>query len=205
MRVTAPVDFGVSYVAPFVALFQELYPDVTIDLHLTDRLVDLIEDRYDIAFRIGWLTDSSNLARKLMTFEEIAVASPPTVARLSIRGPNDLEGVPFVLAHAFSGKTDWTFEKPGISKTITTRVVSEMNMVLAMLAYVSEGYCFTILPDILVQKELANGSLKRLLPEWKLRKGGVYTVTPPNRLRSNALQRFLDMVHEKLGTQYSAH
>ncbi len=200
LRITAPVDFGVIYVAPFIAQFHDKYPDVKIDLHLTDNVVDIIEDRYDLAFRIGWLTDSSNLARKLLDYETIAVCSPKTAKRINAKHPQDLNDVPFINSEVFSSQRFWTFERNGKSENVTARVVSEMNINLAIKACVIEGYSYTIFPDFLVQQELNDGRLEHLLPDWSMRKGGVYTVTPPSRIRSNALQRFLDMTYEILGS-----
>ncbi|WP_299211779.1 LysR family transcriptional regulator [uncultured Tateyamaria sp.] len=198
LRITAPVDFGVSYVAPFVARFQDTYPEVTIDLHLTDGLVDIIEDRYDLAFRIGWLSDSSNLARKLLDFEVIAICSPSTERRLNVKDPDDLATAPFVRSTAFAENTEWVFEKNGRRQVLSTHTVSTMNITLAMRTYVAEGFCYTLLPDFLLKEDLKEGRLKQLLPDWSLRAGGVYTVTPPSRVRSNALQRFLDMAHKDI-------
>lgn len=197
LRITAPVDIGISYLAPFAARFQKLYPDVTFEISLTDSLVDIIEDRFDLAFRIGWLSDSANLAKKLGEFEEVAICSPHTYSKLKITEPKDLETVPFLRSQAFSNKTDWTFNKAKKSQTITTENCAEMNITLALKAYVTNAFCYTIIPDFLVHDELRSGTLKRLLPQWSLRKGGIYTVTPPSRVRSNALQKFLDMAHRK--------
>ncbi|WP_299546656.1 LysR family transcriptional regulator [uncultured Tateyamaria sp.] len=198
LRVTAPVDFGVSYVAPFVAKFQETYSEVTVDLHLTDGLIDIIEDRYDVAFRIGWLPDSSNLARKLLDFEVIAICSPSTARGLNVKEPDDLSNVPFVRSDAFPEKMEWMFEKGRQRQTLKTQVVSTMNITLAMRAYVAEGFCYTVLPDFLLRDDLEQGRLTRLLPDWRLRSGGVYTVTPPSHVRSNALRRFLEMAHRTI-------
>lgn len=198
LRITAPVDFGVSYVAPFVARFQDTYPEVTIDLHLTDGLVDIIEDRYDLAFRIGWLSDSSNLARKLLDFEVIAICSPSTERRLNVKNPDDLSTAPFVRSTAFPENTEWVFEKNGRRQVLSTHTVSTMNITLAMRTYVAAGFCYTLLPDFLLKEDLKEGRLKQLLPDWSSRAGGVYTVTPPSRVRSNALQRFLDMAHKDI-------
>ncbi|WP_299742594.1 LysR family transcriptional regulator [uncultured Tateyamaria sp.] len=198
LRITAPVDFGVSYVAPFLAKFQDTYPEVMVHLHLSDGLVDIIEDRFDLAFRIGWLTDSSNLARKLLDFEVITICSPTTAARANIREPEDLSEIPFVQSSVMSGRTEWVFEKDTQSKAVSPNVISEINITLAMVAHVTNGYCYTVLPDFLLKDDLRQGRLKRLLPDWSLMKGGVYTVTPPNRVRSNALKRFLELAHQNI-------
>ena len=197
LRITAPVDFGVTYLSPFIAKFQEIYPDVTFEISLTDRMVDIIEDRYDLAFRIGWLSDSANLAKKLGDFEEVAVCSPTTYSKINIKAPSDLESVPFLRSQVFSDKKDWTFSNGKKSETVTIQLAAEMSITLALKAYVMNGYCFTILPNFLAQQEIRQGTLIRILPEWVLRKGGIYTVTPPSRVRSNALERFLEMAHQK--------
>lgn len=197
LRITASVDFGVSFVAPYVARFQERYPDVKVDLVLTDSVVDIIEDRYDLAFRIGWLTDSSNLARKLLDFKEVAVCSPKTATKIKAKHPQDLTNIPFIRNQVFLGKTEWVFERDGDTQAVTTRVMSDMNITLAIKSCVIDGACYSIFPDFLVQEELNSGELQRLLPDWKMREGGVYTVTPPSRVRSNALQRFLDTIYEQ--------
>ena len=199
LRVTAPVDYGVSHVAPFVARFQEAYPDVAVDLFLNDMRIDLIEERYDVGFRIGWLKDSSNLAKKLRDFEEIPVCTPQTRDKIAAKVPQDLVDVPFVLSHALEGRADWTFTKGGQSETITVNGMAQVNITLAIRAYLMQGTAFSIVPDFMVEDDLATGQLVRLMPEWSLRKGGVFTVTPPGNVRSNALKRFLEMGHTVIG------
>lgn len=198
LRITAPVDFGVSYVAPFAARFQGAYPDVRIDLNLADSPADIIEDRFDLAFRIGQLSDSSNRARKLIGFEEIAVCSPASAALFDTNWPSNLTGAPFVRSQAFANKTEWVFEKEGDQSMVSPKIVAETNNTLAIRAYVKTGVCFTVLPDFLVRDDLKEASLVRLFPNWSLRKGGIYAMTPPNRVRSNALQRFLDLADRDL-------
>lgn len=197
LRITSPVDFGVSYLSPFVARFQTLYPDVTFELSFRDSIVDIIEDRFDLAFRIGWLTDSANLAKKLGDWQEIAICSPQTYEQLNVHSPKDLEHIPFARSHVFSGKSEWTFNSGKKSQSIDISLAVELNVTLALKTYVTAGFCFTILPDFLVRRDLQQGSLVRILPDWQLRNGSVYTVTQANRIRSNALRLFLDMVHRK--------
>ncbi|WP_342076991.1 LysR family transcriptional regulator [Yoonia sp. SS1-5] len=199
IRVTAPVDYGVSHVAPFVARFQQVYPDVTVDLFLNDMRVDLIEERYDVGFRIGWLKDSSNLARKLRDFEEVAVCTPRTRDKIGAISPRDLIDVPFVLSHALDGQAEWTFSKVDQTETITVNGVTQLNITLAMRAYLMESTAFSVLPDFMVEDDLAEGRLVQLLPDWSMRKGGIFTVTPPGQVRSNALKRFLEMGHTEVG------
>ncbi len=199
LRITAPVDYGVSHVAPFVARFRETYSDVMVDLHLTDSCIDIIEERYDLAIRIGWLKDSSNLARKLQSFDAIPVCTPQTFEQARPEKPEDLAKLPFAQSHSLDGKLEWAFHRAEEIQVVPINVVLETNITMAIRAFIMEGSAFTILPDILVQKELAAGDLIRLVPSWSLSSGGIYTVTPPGRVRSNALQRFLELAHSKAG------
>lgn len=199
LRITAPVDFGIAFVAPFAARFRETYPEVNIDLQVSDDRVDIIEERYDVAFRVGWLADSSNLARKLLEFEEIPICSPDTFAKARIERPSDLSPLPFVRTKALAGVEEWVFTKGAEKDSMTANIVAEVNNTLAIRAFVTGCLSYTILPDFLLRDELAAGRLKRLVPDWFLRKGGVYTVTPPGRVRSNALQRFLELAHSEFG------
>lgn len=199
LRITAPVDFGLSHVAPFVARYSDRYPAVEFDLHLGDETLDLIEDRFDLAFRVGWLTISSNLARKLQDFEEIPVCAPETLSSLSLEAPEDLRGLPFIASRAITDRRSWRFARGTEVRTIDLKSHSVMNITIAIRTAVMAGRGFTILPDFLVQDDLSEGRLVRLLPDWSLRKGGVYTVTAPGHVRSSALRTFLSLAHRELG------
>ncbi|SLN35198.1 DNA-binding transcriptional activator GcvA [Roseovarius gaetbuli] len=195
LRIAASVDYGITFVAPFAACFRETYPEVTIDLQLSDERIHIIEGRFDLSFRVGWLAESSNLARKLLDFEEIAVCLAETFAKAKVETPADLSVLPFVRAKVFAGKSEWTFTKGDKSGTAKALIISEMNNTLAMRAFVAECQAYAVLPDFLLKEDLAAGRLKQFVPDWALRKGGVSTVTPPGRVRSNALRRFLELAH----------
>ncbi len=197
LRITAPVDYGLIHVAPLVARFCETYPDVEIDLVLADEQMDLIESRFDLAFRVGWLQESSNLARKLHDFEEIAVATPATLQRFPIREPEDLHTILFIANSAFAGLTKWVFTRGTETRSVPLRIGSTMNVTFAVKTAIANSAAFAILPDFLTETDLASGRLQRLLPDWSLRRGGIYTVTAPGRIRNNALRAFLSMAFRK--------
>lgn len=199
LRIAAPVDYGIAFVAPFAARFREIYPEVTIDLTLDDERTNIIEGRFDLTFRVGWLSDSSNLARRLLDFEEIAVCAPATFQKAGVRSPADLSALPFVSSKALAGKRVWEFTKGDISEVAQPVTVAEISNTLAIRAFVTESYSYTIMPDFMLREDIAQGRLKRLVPDWSQRRGGVYTVTPPGRVRSNALQKFIDLAHRQKG------
>lgn len=193
LRVTAPVDYGITRVAPLIARYRSLYPQVELDLFLTDEKLDIIQQRYDVAFRVGWLKDSGNLVRKLQDFEEIIVCSPETLLKHSVVTPEDLAEIPFVANSSIADIPQWTFSRDKTTRLVTLNAACIMNITLAIRAAIAQGMGFTILPDFLAEDDIAADKLVRLLPEWSLRKGGVYTVTAPGRVRSNALSAFLEL------------
>lgn len=197
LRITAPVDYGIGHVASMVARFRERYPRVIVELDLGDERTDVVQQRYDLAFRIGWLKDSSNRARKLRSFREIAVCTPATLARQSIEVPKDLATLPFIANGALDGEAQWTFQQGKKRRSVTMQTAMTMNITLAIREALLTGGGFAIFPDVLVQKDIEAGRLVRLLPHWTLREGGIYAVTPPGRLRSSAVRTFLDMVQNE--------
>lgn len=198
LRITAPVDFGISHVAPFIARFQERFPKVAIDLVLSDTRIDLVRERFDLGFRIGWLEDSSNRARKLRDFEEVLVCSPKTRDLLNLKCPTDLSCATYVANSVLQNTTEWTFTKGQDVEKVTLSPRAHLNATLAIRAYLKESCAFSMLPNFTIENEFADGSLVRLLPEWSLRTGGVFTVTPPTKVRSNALKRLLELVHSQM-------
>lgn len=194
LRITAPIDYGISTVTPLVSRFLDEHPEVRVELALSDEQVDLIAQRFDLAFRAGWLTDSSNLARKLATFHEIAVASPELAGGRSISDPNDLEELPFVANSALGSPTRWTFRRGRQRRDVQLRAALTVNNTAAIRHSLLSSAAFAVLPDFSVAGDLASGRLRKVAPAWSLRTGSIYTVCPPGRTRGRALQEFLEYV-----------
>lgn len=199
VRVTAPVGFGVTYIAPLVAQFCERFPRVNIELVLNDEPLDIVENRYDIAFRVGWLKESSNICQKIKDFGELVVCSPQTLSQFEIECPEDLVKLPHIASRAFAAPTKWVFKRGKIIRTVELHVAMSANITLAVLESTIAGTCFAILPDYVAANDIKSGRLVRMLPEWSLRTGGVYTVCPPNRLQASAVREFLHLIHKEFG------
>jgi DNA-binding transcriptional LysR family regulator len=181
------------------------YPEVTIELHLSDAIVDLIGDGYDAAIRIGALPDSSLVARRLCDSQRYLVGSP---AYLKEHGrPNH----PLQLAdHACLGYTyaigpeTWRFTtKDGKSASVRPSGPLRVNNGDAMMPALIAGIGVGVLPEFIVREALADGRLQRLLPEWTLASGAVYWLTPPGGPRPKRVDILRDFLMSKLSSPES--
>lgn len=197
IRISATVDYGTSQLSSVVTKFSSDFPQIEIDLVLNDGLVDLVEDRFDLAIRVGWLKDSSNLARKLGNFREVAIVDSQTAVNWGATHPKDLENKRYI---TFSGVDDLkrTFTSETDSCTVRFQSNLKINITSAVLESVMLGECFGIVPEFIVKEALAAGRVVELLPHWKLRSGGIYVVCPPSRLRTRAVDLFLSRLVEEL-------
>jgi DNA-binding transcriptional LysR family regulator len=201
IRITSPIDFGVFQLSSFVAKFCQKYPKVEIELNLNDEILDIVSQRYDLSFRIGWLSDSTNRARKLGNFREVAVCSTHSAKIWSLSKPQELQQLPFVAYYGIDNSAR-VFTHKSDNQTIKTRTEVHLrsnltvNVTSALRKAILESNYFGILPDFTVQEDLDQGDLVQLLPDWQLREGGIYIVTPPSRLRSQSIQLFIDELVE---------
>lgn len=205
LRIAAPVDFGTSYIAPLISRFCAVNPAVEINLSLSDMRLDMIEQRCDLAFRMGELVNSSNLSHKLGSFSDIAVCSPKFLSKNKIAKPEDLQFQPFIANQALENPTSWSFRHGGRTSKVEMRPAFTTNNSMAIREAVIAGHCFAILPDFLVSKNIAAKQLVRLLPRWALRTGGIYVVSPPGRMKANVARTFLDLVYSKFRSYPLSH
>jgi DNA-binding transcriptional LysR family regulator len=182
VRLTAPMSFGMRAVAPLLPAFLARYPDITIDVHLTDATVDLIAEGFDIALRIGILPDSSLRARRLRPIPRCAVAAP---AYLDRRGrpahPNDLHAHD-CFGYAYLQTRDvWTFiHDNGEQVLVRPTGPLRINNADALLPTLIAGLGIAVIPDFMIQQELASGLLEVVLPAWRRSDGHLYLLTPPH-------------------------
>ena len=202
VRLAVPMSFGVLHVAPLIAEFLAAYPEVTIELNLSDAIIDLIGEGYDAAIRIGTLPDSSLVARRLCDSQRYLVGSP---AYLKEHGrPNH----PLQLAdHACLGYTyaigpeTWRFTtKDGKSASVRPSGPLRVNNGDAMMPALIAGIGLGVLPEFIVREALADGRLQRLLPEWTLASGAVYWLTPPGGPRPKRVDILRDFLMSKLSS-----
>lgn len=200
VRVAAPQSFGVRAVAPLLPDFFAAYPQVSIDLQLSDTVVDLIGEGFDLALRIALLPDSSLVARRIADVHHVFVASP---AYLETHGrpthPAQLAERPcFVYTNVANPRT-WTF-KNGRGEEASVRVKGPLvtNSGEAMLAGALAGRGIAALPDFLVREALADGRLVALLADWPAPPAGLHLVMPPGGPRPARVEVLIDFLAREL-------
>lgn len=200
VRLGAPMSFGLKRVAPILADFMALHPAIVIDLHLSDERIDLVESGLDATLRIAAMPDSSLRARRLCDVVGYHVASPGYLQRKGRpMHPSDLSDHDCLLYTNLSNPETWRFSRPG-GETVAVQPHPRMmsNSGDAMLAALRAGIGIAILPDFIVEDDLAAGTLEAILADWRGPPLGLHLVTPPSRLRSARVEACLDYLAKGL-------
>lgn len=197
LRITAPVSFGTEALVPALPDYLALYPEVSIELALCDRVVDLVEEGYEAAIRIGQLPDSALIARSLAAYKLMICASPDYLAR---RGtptkPEDLlrheclSFSPAALAH-------WRLEDTSGSSSVAVSGRLQVNNGQALRVAALHGLGIVLQPAILLQADVQAGRLLQLFPTHELPSRPMSVVYLPDRYRSPKLRSFVDFLVDR--------
>jgi len=194
VRISAPLSFGISYLATALPGFMADYPDVTLDLSLSDRQVDLVADGFDLAIRIARLEDSSLLARRLCMVRLLLVASP---AYLEARGrPSHPRQLIDHDALAYTGGNTpgtWRFSHTLFGEEVIqpkVRLWADNADILNPSLLAGNG--LAVQPEFLVWQELREGTLETVMPDWECPPLGLHLMTPPSSLRPLRVQVIID-------------
>ena len=199
LRVTSTVDFGAAVLAEIVVRFAEAHPAVRVDLRLTNAVVDLVAEGFDLALRFGrrTLPDSSMTAKRAGVVRLQLYASPQYLARTSTpRRPQDLDGHSWVV---FRSEAPLRLEGP---RAATARLRPKGRIVCddmsAVLAAVRAGAGVGLLPTFLAADDVARGTLVRLLPQWDVPSGTLWLVSPHTRHVPRKVTAFRDFLTDAL-------
>ena len=199
LRLSAPVSFGLRYVAPAVASFMSRWPELRVEAAYSDERVDIIADGFDLAVRIGQLADSSLIARRLGRTRAHIVASPAYVdARGAPQTPDDLAGHACLrYAHQLSGR-GWTLIGPAGQRTVRIDGPLVADNGDALLIAARAGLGLAYMPDFFVGDDLAAGALVAVLEDWTGHESPVSVLYPQNRHLSAKVRLFVDHLAEQL-------
>ena len=195
LRVSLPVDFAVTYLAPLIARFAAEYPGISFELDLGARRVDLISEPFDVAIRMGESQDSQLIARTIATLFPALYASPDYLARAGEpQVPADLEQHDCL--GILSAET-WTLAQGDQTVTVPLRGRVRLNSVGMARRLAELGMGIVLMPEEIVADELAHGRLQRIMPAWCGRPQQVHAMTE-NRLLPAKTQRFIEFLDKHL-------
>lgn len=204
LRLNAPVSFGIREVAPLLAEFGRDHPKLTVDLGLNDRQVDLVEEGWDLAIRIGRLADSTMIARRIAPCRMAVCASPKYL---------DASGTPQTIADlqehnclgytlsASAGASHWSFGRDGREKVSVGGSLKANNGDALVQAAVA-GLGIIYQPTFLVHREIRSGLLVPLrLNHRPIALPGVYAIYPPDRRPPPKIPALIDFLAERFAPE----
>ena len=203
LRVNSPMSFGILHVAPLLSEFLTEYPEISIDMNLDDRKVDVIEEGFDVSIRITDLPDSSLVARRLGPCRHAIVAAPSYLKKHGVpKVPDDLRDHNVIAYQYQESATDWHFLGPD-KKQITVPVSGsiQMNNSLALREALLGGVGITRTPTFVVGDDVAAGRLITLLPNYEILEVSIYLVYPQRRHLSPKIRAFVDFLAARISSE----
>jgi DNA-binding transcriptional LysR family regulator len=199
LRVTAPVSFGITHLARALPDFMAQFPEVKVFMDFSDRRVDILEEGFDMAVRIGVLEDSSLIAKRIAETRRPILASKDYWDRMGQpEHPKDLETHNCLIYTYLSAPNSWTFKDPddpkgaGISVRVSGTLTSNNGNALALAA--SAGLGIVNSPTFICAESIRNGDLISALDAFEPDPIGIYALYPPNRHLSAKVRAFVDFL-----------
>lgn len=194
LRVAAPMSFGTLHLADAIGDFMTHWPDVTVQLSLNDRFVDLIEEGFDVGVRIGNLSDSSLIARKIAPMPIVLCAAPDYLRKHGApASPDELRKHDCLHYGNLETGGSWKLEdRSGTTRSvnITSRICVNNGDVLRKVALAGQG--IALLPSFLILDDVRAGTLSHVLPAYTAPEASLYALYPPNRYLAAKVRVFID-------------
>lgn len=198
LKVNAPMSFGTLYLGRAIADFMGRYSDLKVELTLTDRMVDPLEEGVDVTVRIGAMVDSSLIARRISTVRVLVVASPDYVARHGApQMPGDL--VSHKCLHYGHSTTvpRWQLTDNQLAITVPVAACLSSNNGDTLRDAALKGIGIARLPSFLVGDDIAAGRLVVLLPDYPPQDSTIHALYAPNRFLAAKTRVFIDFLVER--------
>ncbi len=200
LKINAPMSFGRLHVAPLIADFLLHHPKIEIDMIMDDRVVDLIEDGFDMAIRAGTLPDSALVARKLAPCRNVLCAAPSYLERQGIPDePSDLTGHNCLHYAYFSDFHEWTFIGAQEPIKVQTNGSYQVNNSEALLEAVSGGLGIGRFPSFIAGPHIAAGRLVHLLKDYHMPEQTIYAIFPERRHLPLKVRALVDYLAQQFG------
>ncbi|MEN3111166.1 LysR family transcriptional regulator [Uliginosibacterium paludis] len=199
LRVTMPVSFAVRHMAPMLSRYMQQYPEVHLDLFLSDRRTDLIDNGLDLALRIGPSPEPSLIARRLATDSMMMCASPAYLAQHGRpRTPAELAGHNCLLYSYASIGNEWRLQGPDGEQVVKVGGTLRINNGDLLNQMAIAGHGIMCQPEFLVRAEVESGQLEEILPDYRMAPIGIYAVYSSRKHLSAKIRSFVDCLVDYL-------
>ncbi|WP_096084989.1 LysR family transcriptional regulator [Agaribacterium haliotis] len=205
LRLSVPSEsFFNRQLLPFFSDFARQHSELELDIALSDRYIDIVEEGFDAAIRIGQLQNSSLIARRLADMQQLLCASPDyCAAQPPINQPEDLQQHELIIDSNYRGGQHYVFKRGQHSVSVKASGRLRINSADAVSSFLLQGIGIAVCPSFMVSDELKSGQLQQLLPEWSLGSGGIYLLyshrkhlSAKVRLLQSALCAYFDKQHK---------
>jgi DNA-binding transcriptional LysR family regulator len=198
VRVSAAVAFGRLHIVPRLQGFYEQYPDIKIDITLNDRIVDLVEEGIDVAFRMGTLKDSNLIARKLCSSPTLTVATPTYLKKYGVPNhPRDLKEHNYIVYTDLGSTDQTTFVEAGQPLHINVSGNLQSNNSEVLRSALEGSLGISRVPQWLVGDRVRSGELVEVLVEFQPGPTNVHVVYSPGRHLPSKIRCFIDYFAEQ--------
>lgn len=198
VRVSAPLSFAVAHLGCLLPEFLQRYPQVSVEVDLSDRSVDLLGEGYDLALRIGVLEDSTLIARRLAAVDRVYCASPDYLARKGTPSRPDELAAHDCLPYGHGRQVQWRFLEQGKLRMITVCGRMRANNGELLRDAAIKGMGITYLPTFIVGEALAAGQLVPVLQDFVTEPLQLSAVYPQHRQSARPVQALIEFMRERL-------
>jgi len=199
LRISVPQTFGEMSLSPLIPKFLETYPDLSLDLQLSDRMIDMLEEGIDVVIRIGGVDDSSLIARHIKTLPLTLCASPEYIAQHGEPlNAEDIAQHSCIIDSNFRVGKQWPIVGPdGQTTSIEVSSNVAVNSPRAVKEIAIAGGGIGMIPRFIIESELHKGLLKEILPAYKTLEFGLFAIYPHRRYLSKKVRCFIDFLMDE--------
>ena len=177
LRVSAPTSFAIRHLGDALAEFLRRHPRIELELDLSDQRADLVRDGFDMAIRIGKLSDSSLVARRIAPARMLAAAAPSYLRTHGTpQHPQQLESHSALVYTLTAHPGQWTFSRNGETVTVQLRGPLRAGNGDVLVGAAVRGLGVTVQPSFILGDAVRRGELQRILPDWQLPDAGIHAV-----------------------------
>jgi len=198
IKISVPNSFGVNQLSHALVDFAQLYPEIELDVSFTDRLVNVIDEGFDLAIRIGSLKDSNLIARHLLDIQILLVAAPSYLQQVQLpEHPQDLLEHQCIIDRNFKEPELWRFNR------VQSPDQQEVVQIQGRIHFANTEACHTAalaglgicrMPAFICGQSLKTQQLIPIMPNYRIKSSGLYAVYPPSRHLANKVRRLIDFL-----------